>query len=224
MDHGNRSPRLSRRAITALAGVLLLTTAAGCKPWLREDDPAPWIAANTRAVPVYRQSEGFGGVRTERVWRDPSGRSISRFDTQDDIREFMLAAGMFNNWPESNFAAQYGTARIAPFRFVVVSINPTVVLMTPFEFGSPDGRSLSELIAPIGDKGCLGIGYMVNDLECDITAIYAPDMQWFSHDLKQQPAPITWRDGRAELPLRDEVLVLTHDGKTVQTERQQRSK
>jgi hypothetical protein len=66
---------------------------------------------------------------------------------------------------------------------------------------------------------------MVNSLECDIAAVYAPSMQWFSHDLEVTPRLIAWNDRRSEIPLRNgEVLVLTHDDAIVQTTREQRGR
>jgi hypothetical protein len=107
---------------------------------------------------------------------------------------------------------------------VVITIEPTVTVMTPFDFGPTEGRSDNDVIYPTEPARCMTNHYMVNWIECGITAVYAPNMLWFSHDLKQQPTPIPWRDGRAELPLGNEVLVLTHDGASVRTERQLRSK
>jgi hypothetical protein len=66
--------------------------------------------------------------------------------------------------------------------------------------------------------------YMINRLECDISTVYAPAMLWFSHDLKQRPTPIEWRDGRAELPIGDDALVLKEDAKVVVTQRETRTK
>lgn len=81
-------------------------------------------------------------------------------------------------------------------------------------------NSDQRVLAPIGDKGCLGNHDMINPLECDIAALYAPEMQWFSHDLERSPAPIVWKDGRAEIGLTNgERLALTQDDVTVRTER-----
>lgn len=131
-----------------------------------------------------------------------------------------MNTGLVEGWPKSNFNDSGFTLRIPPFRYTVVSINPAVVLTTPFEFGSPEGRSLSELVEPLGTRECLGSGHLVNGAECDIAAVYAPGMQWFSPDLKVTPTLIPWRDDRAEIPLANgEVLVLTHDAAMAHTER-----
>lgn len=66
--------------------------------------------------------------------------------------------------------------------------------------------------------------YMINRLECDISTVYAAGMLWFSHDLKQRPTPIEWRDGRAKLPIGDDVLISRQDATVVVTERETRKK
>jgi hypothetical protein len=102
MDHPKRSPRFSRRAATAGVGVLLLATLWGCKPWEARTRPAPWIAANTRAVEYIRIHEGIGGGSTsEREWRDAGGRRISLDDTEAELETFMYGTGMFSTWPNS---------------------------------------------------------------------------------------------------------------------------
>lgn len=213
-----RPPRGSRVA-AALSLALLLDACTTRGPWRQEDDPTPWIAPGTRALLFFRQVENFG-VTGERAWRDAQGRDHLVNDIQDDIEEFLYKSGMMARWPDSNSGNEHGTMRLAPFRFTVVTVNPTVVLMSPFDFGAPVGKSASELLAPIWNKRCLGNGYMVNWLECDITTPYATDMQWFSHDLGKWPAPIAWKDGRAEIDLGNgERLALTRDGATVRTER-----
>lgn len=205
----------------ALCLILLLTlnACASKGPWRRLNDSTPWIAPGTRALVFIRSVEGFG-VTSERVWRDASGRNYFVNDIQDDIEAFLYKSGIMAQWPDSQSRNSSGTEHLAPFRFTVVSVKPTVVLMTPFDFGSPIGKSQSQVLAPIGDKTCLGNHYMINPLECDIGALYAPEMQWFSHDLKRSPAPIVWNDGRAEIDLsHGERLVLIQDAATVRTER-----
>jgi hypothetical protein len=212
---------IARRHRARLCLILLLTlnACASKGPWRQLDDATPWIAPGTRALLFIRSVEGFG-VTAERAWRDASGRNHFVNGIQDDIEEFLHKTGLMAQWPDSHSGNEFGTERLAPFRFTVVTVNPTVVLMTPFDFGSPTGKSESGVLAPIGDKGCLGNHHMINPLECDIVALYAPEMQWFSHDLERSPAPIVWKDGRAEIGLGNgERLTLTQDDATVHTER-----
>jgi hypothetical protein len=200
--------------------LLLLITGIGCVPWEARTRPAPWMAPNTRAVEYIRIHEGIGGGSTaEREWRDAGGRRVSIDDTKPALEKFMHDTGMFSTWPNSPTLSFQGVERLAPLRFVMVSIDPDVILMTPFDFGPPGNRSGDDIVFPAAAAACMRISDMVNPIECDISAVYAPNMLWFSHDLQQQPSPIPWRDGRAELPIRDEVLILTHDGKIVRTER-----
>jgi hypothetical protein len=186
-------------------------------PWRQENDATPWIAPGERALLFFRQVENFG-VTGERAWRDASGRDHMVNDIQDGIEKYLHESGIMAQWPDSYTGNEYGVERVAPFRFTVVTVNPTVVLMTPFAFDLQH-KAESAILAPI-ETPCLGNHYMINPLECDVTALYAPEMQWFSHDLKKPPAPIAWNDGRAEMDLgKGERLALLHDGATVRTER-----
>ena len=192
-------------------------------PWEARTRPAPWIAANTRAVEYIRIHEGIGGGSwSEREWRDGDRHRVSIDDTEEALQKFMHGTGMFNAWPNSESVNHVGLQRFAPYRFVVISIDPTVVLMARFDFGPRQGRSDNDMIYPTEPTKCMDNDYMINWIECDISAPYEAGMQWLSHDLKQPPSAIPWRDGRAELPIGDDLLVLTHDGAAVQTQRLRR--
>jgi hypothetical protein len=210
------------------ARALMLAAVAGCTshgPWRQLDEATPWIAPGAPARLFIRTVEPgpfiVAGANAERVWRDANGRDYPLNRCQDAIEAFIVKTGMLAQWPESGSSNNFGPERLAAFRFTVVSVNPTAVLMTPFDFGPPVGRAESDILEPIWETRCLGNQRMLNYLECGTSAGYAPGMLWFSPDLQLTPAPIPWRDRRAELAMGEHgVLVLTQDGATVRTSRQ----
>ena len=203
------------RRITALG--LLAIVAGACHPWIPHPELTPWIAPGTRAVEYIQEVE-----HSRSVWRDAAGRSFDELKIQNSIEKMLLATKMYEQWPKSQKFTSWGALRVAPFRFTLVSINPTVVLMTPFDFGPPTGRAAADVTASEGTRGCLVNPQMLNTIECGISAVYAAGMLWFSPDLKVRPEPIRWNGERAEISLKKgEVLVLTHDEHMVHTTREE---
>lgn len=214
--------RLSRLSLLPL---VLLIACVSRGPWREKHEPTPWISAGAEAKLFVREVEPgpfmVAGVTYDVVWRDRAGNDFSLNRYQDEIERFMVSTGVMRTWPESHSGNDRGIERLAPYRFTIVSVNPTVVLMSPFDFGSPIGRSESEILAPTNGRRCLGNHYLINDLECGTSAAYASGMVWFSPDMNVQPSPINWRgsSARIELPHR-EVLRLEIVGENVATARQ----
>jgi hypothetical protein len=216
---------LTRILCTLFVAAIFTVACVSHGPWQERNNPAPWVAVGKPAKlyirAVYPGPFIVAGDTSEAVWQDDRGNRFALSRYQDRIERFMIKTEMMKHWQDSNSANDRGTYKLAPYRLTLLSINPMVLVMTPFDFGSIKGRSESMILEPTRGRRCLGSHYVINDLECGTSAPFGNAMLWFSPDLDVAPTAIVWRAGRATIELRSrEVLSLSREELIVQSRRE----
>ncbi|MGL6097446.1 MAG: hypothetical protein ACRC7O_16815, partial [Fimbriiglobus sp.] len=108
--------------------------------------------------------------------------------------------------PDSMLPAYYC---IAPYQFVLVSISPTVIIMTPAEFGKFDLEAAARLKQVEDYRSHGARRHLVNAITGGVEVPFAPGMKWGSDELNQpltdlsfdaqQEAVISLPDGQLRL-------------------------
>lgn len=213
-----------RRVIVILRPLILLLAASlpiGCggRPELRTG-PTPWVAPGYRVTAYFRRGSDPGLGRLE--WRDTvRHRKYNPYQLADQIEQFMAARAMFDHWlPTGLVDASEGQAIpevVAPFRFTLVSVDPMVVLMTPYAFAP--NVSAYDMPGAV-DASFPGIRRMRNNIELGTTAPYADGMQFFLPEKGLGPAPLEWSNSEASIPLgAGERLLLARSDTVVEVRR-----
>jgi hypothetical protein len=199
----------------------ILTGCQRCGPWESVNEDTPWIAPGVLAKSERRFCEPppfvIAGGGHEYVWIGPDGRRHETWSEFGYPAETYLAAnGQSLSWQPIDKGVNGTKQSRTPYRLTLVSVLPTVVLLTPHEYGPIVSLAFDDLLGP-RPKTSFPLGatepYPLNDLGIGIRAPYAPTMLWFSPDLNQPPASVLVQGGvRAEILLPDGRLVMERDG------------
>ena len=154
---------------------------------------APWAAAGVRAKEMYRRdlvSFSTAGTTGTMAWEDAQGAKHVQYEVWTKAQEHLIAGGVLSDWPITGSIVSGVEQRLAPFKFFIVSIEPTVVVMLPHEFEDPIGRSTSEILGRDLEKGLFS-KYLMNKGHHGVVCPYAEEFMWFSPDLDIGPTSIS---------------------------------
>lgn len=175
----------------------------GCKvylsPWQEVVGDFPLVAPGEQ---VRAETRSFayapipaGGV--EDRWIDSGGRTYDRDAVAAKTEDFLKASGLLEQWPIARLRdGPVQVVRKAPFHLAIVSVRPTVVLMWPLDPSRPTSRRMERM--EFGGES-LYFRRLVNRLECRTSLPHAPDLWWFSPDLKQPPTRLAEGAASAEI-------------------------
>ena len=195
----------SRTLLATLA--ILLAAPAAVSAW---DDATgsldmPWMGSGERARLFTQQSTCLmcpTGYRYDRSW-GANGRS--GHDPYDDVGAalvFLKKKGVLDAWPEAIAEGSVGDGketiepRAAPYRFTVVMIEPTVVVMR-FDLGA-----LVKIGAIPDDDQKIGTPRLNQGVEFGTHLPATGTLLWFSPAADRPPAPVTLAD-----PTHGEIVV-----------------
>lgn len=151
----------------------------------REDSPlvAPGKAAVSESRVCYPPFLVPATEWTEEAW-DAGGKIITKPSVLKAIEKHLERIGFVQQQQGLSAYVDGVQQHIAPYRFFIVSLRPTVVLMTPYDYGTTDGKSNNELSGSL-NKQVLDYGqYLVNAYHYGSQVPVAPDYKWFSPTLK----------------------------------------
>lgn len=100
--------------------------------------------------------------------------------------------------------------RVAPFRFSLVSIEPSIIIATPQEYPF-DTRPRAAWKLYVQMQG-LDVGCLRNDLELGATAPNVGQAQWYSPELGGEFRSIVWDADSAEIKVLGAFLRLRRNG------------
>jgi hypothetical protein len=100
--------------------------------------------------------------------------------------------------------------RIAPFRFIMVSIHPMVIVMQPHDYG-PLNRPVEDLLGAERHEPGTPMFGLINPLHFGTQLPASDELWWLSPDLKVQPTKLDTSNGIATIPLPDGQLVLSRN-------------
>ena len=136
--------------------------------WQRKETPSPLMVVG---APLYEES-----------WK-VSGKYIRTYDVGNSITRYLKNIGYIEKQKTTQRYSDGIQERVAEHRFFIVSLRPTVVIMTPYKVGEIKGRSNSELEGRLSDQ-TLSSSPLVNGYHYGSKVIRSTQYQWFSPDLK----------------------------------------
>lgn len=170
-----------RPALMLYLGCLLFL--CGCSltgSWKTVNQTGPWISPSERAITIQRCNTFYGSssVDWESVWVINRFRKIDHNKLADKSIQFLIDSGFANDWPEKEI--MNWKPKISPYRFFIISLNPTITVMVPkyddLNLPFPLERDQSIHSRLILDK--IGYGTLLPKSD---------SARWFSHELKILP-------------------------------------
>jgi hypothetical protein len=177
--------------------ILIALVLAGCgtvdrmsAPWTVIKSDGPWAASGQRAVLESREywaSPMAAGVTSEERFRAPDGRSTDAYREVTRLFSFLEKKGSLQIWPETGAYIDSRAQRLAPYRFHLVSVFPSVAILSSHDFGAIKNRSTYALVGE-APRGALSDDRIMNHIEVGTEFIATDQLFWVSSDLD---VPIT---------------------------------
>ena len=201
----------------ALVLAALLLTAAPARPW---DDRTgeldmPWLGDGGRARMFTGRSACLmcpTGYTAERRWGRSPGSGDEPYDTVGRALRFLQRKGVLDQWPEALAGGtviegdETITPRAAPYRFTVVMIQPTVVVMR-FDLGA-----LVKMV-DVRDGQSVGTPRLNQSVDFGTHIPATGTLLWFSPDAGQRPTPVPLSTpNHGEIAVKSTRLVLERQG------------
>jgi hypothetical protein len=152
----------------------------------------PWLGRGERARLFSRESACVmcpTGSSYERSWGSSGRSGQDPYDTVGRAFGFLHARGVLDDWPTAIGEGSVGdgsqiiTPRAAPYRFTVVMIEPTVVVMR-FDLGA---------LVKVGGADAeqtIGTPWINQGVEFGTRLAATGSLSWFSPDGGQPPIPV----------------------------------
>jgi len=211
---------MTPRAIAFLAVAVTLTFAAHADAWQDRSAGAdlPWLGGGGRAHLYFDRSSCFGcttGYRDEERWGRSALSGESPYETVSKAMGFLAKTDMMTKAPRSQGSGDIGGAggeggvispRALPYRFTVVMIEPTVVVMN-FDLGAliHEGEPQQGQI--------VGSAYIDGNVSYGTRVPATGTLLWFSPNAKQAPTPVANpSSGHGEISVGEIRLTLDRTG------------
>lgn len=206
-----------------LAAISLL---AGCATrWETTDEPSPFIAANQLAITQSRTVQDLTtlmnttGERYESRWSDGKKIHIQKYMVMDEIEHYLLRTKYYTSLQESNahiYHEEFGTLneRINSHRLYLISLKPTVLLLSPIHYEKPDKlpgsiNGITDMLGTPNDS-VLGFYGLIESIYSGTEIPFDDHMLWCAPVVGGEPQPLEKDDsGQYEIVFDGCDLVLT---------------
>jgi len=185
-------------------GVSLFALAlGGCSDWKNASTDTPWIGPGRQAVEQSKRHRHFVASTWEVRWLGTNGQIYVPETVASEAEQFLVTT-----LPGSN--APTALNPISRTWKTIVSLSPTVVLVTPSD---PVKAKKGDLLGVNHSSRQFGNFRNATSYECGSTVFYNEGMYWFSPDLQSQPKFVAFStNGTAEIKLPDGKLELSIQG------------
>jgi len=211
---------VNARTTATLAAFVTLALASVANAWDDKSAGAdlPWLGSGGRAHLYHQRSSCFGcttGYRDEERWGRGAWSGEDPYVTVSNAMGFLARTDMLAKAPRSKGAGDIGGAggeggiispRALPYRFTVVMIEPTIVVMN-FDLGAliHEGEPTQGQI--------VGSAYIDGNVSYGTRVPATGTLLWFSPDAKQAPTPLANQSsGHGEIAVGKTRLVLDRVG------------
>jgi hypothetical protein len=179
-----------------LALLLVLAVATAACGWedVTGDRDMPWLGGGGRARWFRERSTCLmcpTGSREDDRWGRSRWTGEDPWATVAEVTSFLARSGALARWPEAfgegsawDGSGEPTTPRAVPYRFTIVMLEPTVVVMR-FDLGAMVG-------APGPDAAqTIGTARLTQAVEYGTRLPATGTLLWFSPDADQAPTPVT---------------------------------
>ena len=215
---------MNRVKSTIILSLILLT---GCEMFIPystsspQPDGLPWNGPGTRVIEQRKQVPVFmspTGSRTMVRWKTSFWDKPQSYRYGLLLDSYLLEINWLEQWPSAG-TVWYGGPNIEtrkpPFKFIMVSVNPVIVLMEPVEENDISIASMQE------GRRFLSSKYMKNYIYYDVQNKYVSGMQWIAPELKLGPEPLDLEPGsKIEIEFEGGKLVLEERNGVIYTHRE----
>ena len=209
------------RARTMLAAMMMaMATLAGAAPAGAWDDATgtldmPWLGGGGRARLFTKKSFCMmcpTGYSFHRSWGATGGSGSDPYSEVGAALRFLKTKGILDGWPEAIGEGSVSDGketidpRAAPYRFTIVMLQPTVVVMR-FDLGA---------LVKVGDYDpdqSVATPWLNAGVEFGTHVPATGTLQWFSPDADQMPTPVAMADAdHGEIVVQGKTLGLERHG------------
>ena len=184
--------------------VMLILLSAGCgsdsrasAPWKSISTKGPLSGPNESAVLESREywsSIMAAGVSGDYRFKTANGRTTDATRLESRIVSFLEKKGHLSKWPDSQSSINSRTQKVAPYKIYIISIFPTVVLLSPHDYGELRGRRSNVDIVGWPPPESLQDSRILNHLFFGSSIEMTNSLFWFSPDLDIDITPASKSD------------------------------
>jgi len=192
-------------------GVILMFLLGGCYmpgSWEVIEQEAPWCGPHTEAVTKRRwlwpPPMVAAPERPETAW-EVNGQIIKQASVARSISDHLSSIGFIERQETTQSRRGDVYERVAPFRFFIVSIKPTVVVMTDHNYGQVTGKAISELASNLHSRYLYSFP-LANGYHYGRSVPAERRYLWFSPDLETDIQPVMSANGQFRID-HDAVIV-----------------
>jgi len=176
-----------RKTVSLGLVAVAFTGCSSYSSWVQIEQDAPWGKGHQKAT-TWKRTETpsslmvVGAPLSEESWKT-DGKLLRTCDVSKSITRYLNSIGYIDQQKLTNGYSDGIQERVAENRFFIVSLKPTVVVMTPYEVNSTKGRSGYELAGRLS-KQVISSFPLINGYHFGGKVIRSPKYKWFSPDLK----------------------------------------
>ena len=131
---------------------------------------------------------------TEYAW-DTGDHLVRRDSIIEEIDEYLFSIGFINQLNDVVGCVNDIEQRIAPYRFFIVSLEPTIVVMTDYDYGSIENKSNIAICGQLNDQYFFYSKYLVNGYHYGSTIPKVSSYKWFSPKYTEDIQDVMKKDG-----------------------------
>ena len=218
---------LSRCVLQVALVATSLVVVPGCTsygPWKASPEKAilisgqPAKSVDRTYVNNFMLNPAMGATSTEFAWADARDHKHTSSEITINLGSFIQQTDIYRIWAHTGAFVNSVEQRLAPFTLTLVSVNPTVVIMQPHDYGRLD-RSINAIVGE--REHALSIPGLLNHLYYGTQLPPSSDIWWFSPDLNQKPERLFVSDGNTVvIPKADLCLIRVTTGWRVEAMKQ----
>lgn len=154
-----------------------------CSPWKTIQEDAPLCEAGKTAISksriCYPPFFVPAAEWAEHAW-DTGDNLLRRDSIIEEVDKYLYDIGFINQLNDIVGCVNGIDQRIAPYRFFIVSLEPTIVIMTDYDYGSIENKSNAELCGQLNNRYFSYSKYMVNGYHYGSSLPKISSYKWFA--------------------------------------------
>lgn len=181
-------------------------------PWETIKEPAPLCEAGKTAVSksriCYPPFLVPATERTEYAW-DTGNNLLHRESIVEEIDEYLYEIGYINQLNDIVGGINGIPIRMAPYRFFIVSLEPTIVIMTDYDYGSIERKSIAGLCGKMNSQYIHYSKYLANGYHYGTLIPKMSSYKWFAPKYTKEIQNVTKEDGRFFIKTKTATLIFS---------------
>jgi hypothetical protein len=119
------------------------------------------------------------GEQQQRGWSRVRGGMLTEDTVAKTLDSYCAKLPEFDQWVRLQAYVDDVQLRFAPAKFWIVSVDPIVVVLTPFAVSNPDSHSLRDLCGAMDERRALVSCILANSYNFGTNIEASSSLQWF---------------------------------------------